>query len=297
MSDQERRAEALAAALPPLLVQAERLAALVWQGGHGRRQVGAGESFWQYRPYAAGDSVTAIDWRKSAKGSGRGGLLVREREWSVAQSLWLWRDGSTCMDWASAPGLERKQARAEVLLLALAALALRGGEKVALAGDDLPPASGRIALPRLAARLASNVPAQPHLFPAPPRHGVVVLFSDFLRPLSEIEAALRRLRAPGVTAHLVQIIDPAEESFPYRGRVRFFAAEGEGGVMAARAEDWRADYRARFAAQCAGVADLARTLGLTLLRHHTDQPPATALLALHQHLAERPGLEAGGGAL
>ena len=52
-----RRAEALAARLPPLLVAAERVAATVAQGVHGRRRVGQGDSFWQFRRFVAGDTV------------------------------------------------------------------------------------------------------------------------------------------------------------------------------------------------------------------------------------------------
>jgi uncharacterized protein (DUF58 family) len=65
-----RRAEALGERLPPLLVAADRVATTVAQGVHGRRRVGQGDSFWQFRRFVAGDPVTRIDWRQSAK-SGR----------------------------------------------------------------------------------------------------------------------------------------------------------------------------------------------------------------------------------
>src|SRR3546814_18661461 len=61
------RAEQLAATLPPLLVAAERVAATVAQGVHGRRRVGQGETFWQYRHYDFGDQPQSLDWRPSAK--------------------------------------------------------------------------------------------------------------------------------------------------------------------------------------------------------------------------------------
>src|ERR687886_242089 len=64
------RAEALGARLPPLLVAAERVAATVAQGVHGRRRVGEGDSFWQFRRFVTGDPLARIDWRQSAK-SGR----------------------------------------------------------------------------------------------------------------------------------------------------------------------------------------------------------------------------------
>src|SRR5919198_4393785 len=84
--------EQLAATLPPLLVAAERVASTVAQGVHGRRRVGQGDSFWQFRQYEPGDSAARIDWRESAKSQR---LYVRETEWEAAQSVWLWRDGSS----------------------------------------------------------------------------------------------------------------------------------------------------------------------------------------------------------
>ncbi|MEM8985995.1 MAG: DUF58 domain-containing protein, partial [Pseudomonadota bacterium] len=90
-----QQAEKLAAPLPPLLAEAERIAASVLQGVHGRRRAGTGETFWQYRPYAQGDSVASIDWRQSAR-SDR--LYVRQNEWEASNAVWLWPDGSASMD-------------------------------------------------------------------------------------------------------------------------------------------------------------------------------------------------------
>ena len=61
------RAAAQARALPPLLVEAERIAATVILGEHGHKRAGPGESFWQYRPYSFGDStqLPAGGWRIS----------------------------------------------------------------------------------------------------------------------------------------------------------------------------------------------------------------------------------------
>src|SRR5215475_1925764 len=145
------RAEETAAALPPLLVAAERIAATVAQGVHGRRRVGQGETFWQFRQYEPGDAATRIDWRESAKSQR---LYVRETEWEAAQSVWLWRDASPSMDYASARGLPTKRERADLLTLALAALLLRGGERVTVLGTGVAPSHGRAVLNRMAQQLA-----------------------------------------------------------------------------------------------------------------------------------------------
>ena len=106
-----RRAEALGARLPPLLVAAERVAATVAQGVHGRRRVGQGDSFWQFRRFVAGDPIARIDWRQSAK-SGRpvpDGWFIRETEWEAAQTICLWRDASASMRWRSRGGRSRSR--------------------------------------------------------------------------------------------------------------------------------------------------------------------------------------------
>src|SRR5206468_5504754 len=124
----QHRAEQLAARLPALLVAADRVATTVAQGVHGRRRVGQGDSFWQFRQYEPGDAAQRIDWRESAKSQR---LYVRETEWEAAQSVWLWRDASPSMEYTSAgyvPGGEwpTKRDRAELLLVALASLLVRG---------------------------------------------------------------------------------------------------------------------------------------------------------------------------
>jgi len=278
------RAEVLAAPLPPLLVAAERVASTVSQGVHGRRRVGQGETFWQFRRYQPGDATPRIDWRRSAKSEH---LYVRETEWEAAQSVWLWRDGSASMSYASVSGLGPKRRRAELLLMALSVLLVRGGERVALLGSGLRPASGRMVLPRLAGLLDDPNAATPGL-PAPeglPRHARVVLFGDFLAPVPEVRETISAFDRLGVRGHMVQVLDPAEETLPFAGRARFWGPEDEGSVLIGRAETAAAGYRWAMAAHQGALADLARSAGWGFLRHRTDHAPETALLALYLGLA------------
>ncbi|HTB42540.1 MAG TPA: DUF58 domain-containing protein, partial [Acetobacteraceae bacterium] len=235
-----RRAEAVGARLPPLLVAAERVASTVAQGVHGRRRVGQGDSFWQFRRFVAGDPIARIDWRQSAK-SGRpvpDGWFIRETEWEAAQTVCLWRDASASMRWCSRGMPIEKRERADLLLLALASLLLRGGERVQLMRAGVRPVSGRGGLDRLAQDLTSAA-ADDAGVPPPlplPRHASVVLFGDFLSPLPEIQAVVGRLAAVPVTGYLLQILDPAETLLPYTGRIRFRGLEREGDTLIPRVE-------------------------------------------------------------
>ena len=285
-----RRAERTAASLPPLLVAARRIAAAVHQGAHGRRRPGPGETFWQFRRYEPGDPAAAIDWRQSAR-SAR--LYVREREWETSQSVWLWRDGSASMEFASAGAGETKKDRASLLLLAVASLLLGGGERVALFGADRRPARGAAALARFAEALCAepDPPAGAGLPPRDwlPRHAHAVLIGDFLDPPETTDAAVRRLAGLGVGGCLLQVLDPAEETLPFRGRVRFSGLEGGPEPVIGRVEAARAEYRARLAAQRAALVATARRAGWTFLSHRSDRAPETALLALYLALSARLG--------
>ena len=286
----QHRGEALAAALPPLLVAAERVATTVAQGVHGRRRVGQGESFWQFRQYQPGDAAMRIDWRESAKSQR---LYVRETEWEAAQSVYLWRDASASMRWASSAALPSKLARADLLVVALTALLIRGGERVSLLGSGAPPLSGRVALNRIAAlvdrpaspRESASLPA----FEALPRHAQIVLVGDFLSPLEAIHLTVKRFAAAGLHGHLLQILDPAEETLPFDGRVRFEGIEDDDEVLISRVEIVREQYTARLAAHREGLATIVRPVGWSFATHRTDRPPPTALLALYTALARMPG--------
>ena len=279
------RAEALASSLPPLLVAAERVAATVSQGVHGRRRIGQGETFWQFRRYQAGDSASRIDWRQSAKSQP---VYIRENEWEAAQSVWLWRDGSPSMAYRSSENLPLKSGRADLLTLALASLLVRGGEHIALIGTGIAPAAGRAALLRIADtvehdRIAgTSLPAAEPL----PRYARVVMIGDFLVPHSTLGATLAAFSARGVKGHLLQVLDPAEETFPFTGRIQFEGPEEEGRLLIGRAESVREGYREAMAAHQRGLEALARQTGWTLATHRTDRPAETPLLALFLALSQ-----------
>ena len=285
-----RHAEGLAARLPPLLVAAERVAATVAQGVHGRRRVGSGDSFWQFRPFVAGDPITRIDWRQSAK-SGRPdphGWFLRETEWEAAQTVCLWMDSSASMRWRSAAAPVEKQERAAQLALALASLLLRGGERIRLINNPARAFTGRGGLERLAETILANhddagLPPETPL----PRHARVVLLSDFLSAIEEIQALLSRLAAIPVTACLLQILDPAEVALPYTGRIRFRGLEREGEALVPRVENIRDAYARRLSAQQQAIRALCIAGGFGFAVHQTDQPAETALLGLFTSLSDR----------
>jgi len=285
-----RRAEALGASLPPLLVAAKRVAATVASGVHGRRRVGQGDAFWEYRPLLPGESPRRADPRASAKAARP---FVRETEWEAAQTALLWRDGSASMRWRSGASLPTKVERAELLLLALAALLLRGGERIALLDGAPRSRAGRAGLDAVAEQLATasrqeaGVSGDDGLPPAVPlpRFARAVLIGDFLAPLDRIKERIAGMAGAGVGGHVLQVLDPAEAALPYAGRVRFRGLEGEADHLIANVEGVKDAYAAALAAQQQGLAGLCAAAGWSFAVHRTDHPPEPALLGLHAALS------------
>lgn len=285
--DLEGASQELVGKLPALLMEARRVAATVAQGTHGRRRSGPGETFWQFRNFEMGDLASLIDWRRSA---GSSHLFVREREWEAAHTVWIWIDLSPSMHFCSRLSNHSKAERAIVLALALASLLADGGERIGIPGlmdpkarhnatavmmDTLARSMGRLeGLPNPETRLSS--------------HSEIVIFSDFLEPEDKLAHTFRSLARQHVRGHAVQILDPAEESLPYEGRVEFLDQEAGTRFVAERAETLRAAYQKRLRAHKAAIAAYTSELGWTPFLHHTDRPAVEALLSLHMHLS---GLE------
>jgi uncharacterized protein (DUF58 family) len=275
-------AKGVAAGLPDLLIEARRVAITVIAGWHGRRVAGRGETFWQFRPFTPGEAAATVDWRRSARDDH---LYVREKEWEAAHMVWLWADLSASMAFRSRLAVATKRDRALVLLLALAELLGAAGERVGLLGES-DPILARNAAERIAEFVARARIAPPDTR-AIRRFSDVVLFGDFLDPLPEFETILDQIVRSGARAHLVQVIDPIEETFPYTGRTEFLDPETGLRHVVGRAEQYREDYHARLAALRERLMLRARRLDWTFLVHRTDRPATQPLLALHARLADR----------
>lgn len=280
----EREAITLVDRLPELLMEADRIAATVAHGIHGRRRAGPGETFWQFRQYQSGEEAQLIDWRRSASSDH---LFVREREWEAAHTLYLWPNLSRSMNFKSHLSQTSKADRALVLMLAATELLVRGGERVALLGVTQPTASRRTTQ-KLAEAIVMNAEAEAVLTEPPTTRlshfSTVILFSDFLDPIDKVRETIESLGAAGATGHLIQVLDPAEETLPYAGRTEFLSPDGSQRWIADRAEALREKYHQRLLAHRAAIQDIAHHLGWSFLVHHTDRSATEPLLSLLMRL-------------
>ncbi|MGF6176695.1 DUF58 domain-containing protein [Ensifer sp. 4252] len=288
------RAQQRAMLVPDCLVEARRIANTVISGWHGRRKRGIGENFWQFRPYSDGESLSRIDWRRSARDDH---TYVRDREWEAAHTIWLWADLSPSMMYKSTLGSVSKESRALVLMLALAEILARSGERIGCPGV-MEPISARNA----AERLATAIMLSP-LSEGLPETGMIrsasdlVLIGDFLDPTDRIMERLGPLARRGLRGHVVEVADPAEEVFPYAGRTEFSDPETGQKLTAGRAEILREDYQRAYLARRESLGVTLRHLGWTFTPHRTDRPASEALVAVHMYLSGMPGRATHGGQL
>lgn len=278
-------AEGEASALPPLLVQAQQLAGSVLSGDHGRRRAGMGDDFWQYRPLQQGDSRQMVDHRRSARGDVQ---FVRERELQIAQTVHLWVDQGASMRFASSSNLPQKIDRARLIALALSILMLRGGERVGLTGGSLPPRRGNQQVLRLAEALSQDQ-AQDY---APPEdramapHARALFISDFLGPFEPLEQALSKAADRGVRGVLMQVLDPAEEHFPFVGRTRFESVTGTLSHETLKAASLRERYLERLVERRDALERLCHVAGWNIGQHHSHDSALSALMWLY-HAMDR----------
>lgn len=288
----------LAARLPALLSAARRLAATQLHGVHSRRRAGPGEDFWQYRRYSFGEPASSIDWRRSGRSDS---LFVREKEWQATQSFWFWIDLSKSMLVQSSLAQRTKLDAGLITLFAIADRLVDMNERVGLLGRTNAMASRNIAT-RLAqampmtlldnSDLSTQLDALPPATPAP-RFSDCVLIGDFLDDIDVLMDRFIKIASEGTRLHLLQILDPIEETFPFTGRTRFVDPETGAELVAGRAESFARTYKWTLELHKTRLRDEARARGWTYRIHHTATPLATMALPLLLNLVQAPGGRAG----
>jgi uncharacterized protein (DUF58 family) len=286
-SRHNRGALSLARRLPQLVVAARQVASTVMHGVHGRRRAGVGESFWQFRPFAHGESAQRIDWRRSARDDR---LYVRERELETAHTVMIWIDRSPSMAYVSSLARESKLDRALILGMAAADLLVRGGERVGFPGL-MRPIAHRAVVDKIAEamiaqeRIAPDV-AQAELPPADPlpARAQAVVVGDLLSSPHDIGVAVEAMSGRGARGHAVMIADPVEETFPFAGHTEFLDVDSPARLRLGEAASLRETYLTRLAAHRAAIRAICATHGWSFALHRTDRPASEALLALRVQL-------------
>ncbi|MCZ2328722.1 DUF58 domain-containing protein [Bartonella sp. F02] len=267
--------------MPHLLLQARFIANTFITGKHAQHKHGHGENFWQFRPYTQGESCSRIDWRRSARDEN---IYLREHEWEITQTIWIWPDQSVSMHYCSRFSKISKGNYAIILTLALTTILAHNGERIAIPQLMAPSAASNIT-ERVALALTNDQNKNPFPdFSAIPRFSHVIIISDFLDHSEKIIQHLTTLIAKQINVHLIEIADPAEENFPYTGRTEFFDPETKKKLVLGKAENLRESYCKLYQTRRQDLKDFCSRQGWTYHVSTTDRSLTETILQLKNKL-------------
>ena len=282
----EASAVELASKMPELLISARNVSHSMTYGLHGRKKAGPGDTFWQFRKYDNGDSFNQIDWRKSANSST---LFVREKEWEAAHTIWLWPELSPSMMFQSHIADTTKRERALILMFALCNLLIQSGERVGILGLSDPMTHHRTS-EKMAQIISIALAKNPEWPDMPPEIPVstlseCIILSDCLVEQNKLMERYKKITSNGAKGHIIQILDPAEETFPYRGRTEFHSYHEDTNILIDRADDIKTEYKTQLQNLKESLKQQLAFLNWSFLTHHTDQNTTIPLLAVYQRIS------------
>ena len=272
------KAEKLTFQIPNLLIKANNIANTVWEGMHNRNKAGVGDSFWQFRKYEYGDPAHLIDWKKSAKSYD---TFVKEKELNTLQDIVIWRDTSKSMNFSSNKQIEPKIYRANLLTLALTIIFSKSGENIVLNGFNSKLSHGNKVINFIANQITSKIKesflSRPNIDEIK-NNSDVILISDFLNDIKYTEEIIRKLSSRGINGNIIQVLDPAEKTFPFKGRINFNGLEEEESILIGNAESIKNNYKKAITTHCNKVKKLALSYSWKYYMDTTDNSPESSLL-------------------
>lgn len=281
------RAEDTAAALPALMMLSEKIANTLSHGEHTRKRAGLGHAFWQYREYTQTDRPQDIDWRRSAKGDD---IFIRQREHQTTQKTFFWCASGRGMDFKSAGQTHTKRENAVILALTFALLLRRAEEDIGLLAEgQTGRAEHRVERIGLHGLQNTREEYLPSVSAPLPRHAGVIVIGDFLAPLAVIEPELQKLGGLAGRLILLQVLDPAERSLPYQGRVLFEGYSPDERILINNVPSIRESYAQRMNAHLDGLRLMARKNAWAYALHDGAAPLISCVQTILMHLRQEDG--------
>ena len=240
----------------------------VKKGYNQKKTSGNGEVFWQYREYTSDDTIQEIDWKRSGRGDR---LIVREREKEGTQDIWLWRSTSPSMKFYSGITSARKEELTELIILALGIIFINSGGSISFLGSSRLPKKGKNGLNNLTESLGTQNPHSEIPYEAGiSQHCELIILSDFLASPEQYEVTVKKIAQNGCRGVFVQILDPAEETFPFNGKITFKDMEGFQSRSVHRAEEIREGYLAQLAIHRRNLIKTLDSIGWRFLNFTTE---------------------------
>lgn len=260
-----RRADQNASLYPHFLLKAKHLANSLILGFHGRKEIGIGENFWQFKPYVDGESPKKIDWRQTAK---RETTFIQEKEWEAAQKILFVPDFTPSMDYRSLRRLDTKKERAILIITTLAYIFQKSGELFSVQGAPLKFLNSNEQIEKMAKVLIDDKNGLKA--PVKASRAIPIFIGDFFKPIDEVKKQILSFMNNNQDAFVVQVLDPAEVEFSFKGHV-LLSDQDHNKIEIQKAQNLREEYLKRFEAHQKQIKDLCINLNISYFMHRTDE--------------------------
>lgn len=251
-----------------------------WSGLHRSPYHGFSVEFTEYRQYTPGDDPRYLDWKLYAR-SDR--YYIKKFEDETNLRCFLLMDRSRSMEFGQS-GVT-KQDYANTLAATLGYFLNRQGDAVGMLSFDegiqeYMPARNRPGHLRQLMQTLEK-PCQggstnlqkpmKRIMDLMNKRGLIILISDFLAPLDELEEDLATIAAYGHEAQVFQILDPAERHFTFQNAIQFEDQE-TGEQMFVDPASARNEYMSQLETHLARLKKACDASGIDYTLITTDQP-------------------------
>jgi hypothetical protein len=211
ISDLFKASDEYASLLPKIIFDSAILSRNIIEGLHASRISGKGEDFWQFKEYRQGDSLSSIDWRKSAA---LNKVLVKQKENETAKTIYFYFDKTKSMFFKSKKNLQSKYQIAVLLLLTLSRLFLKNRENV----FHFKTNKSLIKCSNDLSSFTENFLFEDKFIGYPDKtlianNSICFIISDFLYDTKTVSDFLINLKQKNISGFLIQILDPLEIDF------------------------------------------------------------------------------------
>lgn len=283
-----------------LEVRAARVVDGFLSGRHSSPYLGRSLEFREHRQYTQGDDLRHVDWKAWGR---QDRLYVKQYEEETNLRATLLVDCSASMAFRGGDdsrGTRDALSKHEYAATAACALAyLLTNQQDAVAcrafSDEIlaesPHRTGRAQVGKIADKLSAALAAPgegaktdlAQLFRTTaesiPRRGVVVLLSDLLCPVEQLDAGLQLLAAKQIDSVVLQVLADDEIDFPLEGATRFVGLEG-GVELDANPRALRRAYLEALNEHLAAIESCCAKRGADYRLIRTSEPLDAALVAL-----------------
>tara|TARA_B100001057_G_scaffold376474_1_gene381626 strand:+ start:20 stop:856 length:837 start_codon:yes stop_codon:yes gene_type:complete len=240
---------------------------------------GSGEEFWDFREYRIGDPLKMIDWRKSSKSDK---LFIKNNENESSKNVWFWVNKNVSMNFRNYSNLDTKYERALIIGLILVDIFLKSGEKVGVIGSELGLQKGQNKFIPIASELINKSTKLNET--RIKKNDIVFIISDFLEKKDKIKNNLLGITKNSYLGLLIQVLDPAEKNFPFKGRNRFFDPVSGLHKLFNKSENMQNKYKNEVIIHQSKIYQMCSKFGWKFFTNTTNQSYESLILKIYNNI-------------